>query len=47
MQGKDFSRELEDIQDIDDVFNSKMKVEEYLSVNEQIQNVHDAKNVTP
>ena len=47
-EDKDWSRETEDIKKFDDPFGDvNLKAEEILSVNEQVRNIVDFKNVTP
>lgn len=46
-EGKDWSRENEDIKDYLDPFNTNTKVEQFISVSEQVSNVLDYKNTTP
>ena len=38
---------MEDIKDVNDIFNSNLRTEEILSVSEQVQNVMDFKNMSP
>lgn len=44
---KDFSREVEDIQRFDDIFGNSMPIESVLTINEQISNVQEFKNLSP
>ena len=46
-EGKDWSRENEDMKDYLDPFNTNTKVEQFISVSEQVSNVLDYKNTTP
>ena len=45
MQGKDFSKELEDVADVYEPVNGSTKVEEILSVGQQVNNVLLDKNM--
>jgi hypothetical protein len=44
---KDWSKENEDLKNINDPFSDTYKIEHILSVNEQIRNIDEVKNMSP
>lgn len=47
VQGKDFAKELEDVQDVNQPAQSISMAEEIISVGQQVTNVLRAKNISP